>query len=114
MDGMQLYSELDNKTRLLDQAVKELRARGTAFARADRDYRVAKAQAILDERAKGTPATITLDLVKGREDVAKLKFEAECAEVVYKSALEAINALKLQLRLLESQVQREWGQAPRV
>lgn len=111
---MQLYQELDNKTRLLDAAVKELRSRGTALAEAERDYRIAKAKAILEEREKGTPATVTLDIVKGRKDIANLCFKRDCAEVVYKSALEAINSTKLQLRLLESQVQREWGQAQRL
>ena len=114
MDGMQLYQELDNKTRLLDAAVKELRSMGTALAEAERDYRIAKAKAILEEREKGTPATVTLDIVKGRKDIANLCFKRDCAEVVYKSALEAINSTKLQLRLLESQVQREWGQAQRL
>lgn len=108
---MQLYQELDQKTRLLDVAVRELRARGTAFAKAERDYRVAKAKAILDERAKGTPATVTLDIVKGREDIAQLCFARDCAEVLYKSAMEAINTNKLQLRLIENQIQREYGQA---
>lgn len=111
---MQLYQELDNKTRLLDAAVKELRSRGTALAEAEREYRIAKAKAILEEREKGTPATVTLDIVKGRKDIANLCFKRDCAEVVYKSALEAINSTKLQLRLLESQVQREWGQAQRL
>lgn len=111
MDGMQLYQELDQKTRLLDQAVKELRARGTAFAEAERDYRVAKASAILDEREKGTPATLTIDLVKGSETVSMLKFKRDCAEVLYKSALEFINVTKLEIRLLENQIAREFGQA---
>lgn len=111
---MELYQELDNKTRLLDAAVRELRSRGTALAEAEREYRIAKAKAILEEREKGTPATVTLDIVKGRKDIANLCFKRDCAEVVYKSALEAINSTKLQLRLLESQVQREWGQAQRL
>ena len=114
MDGLQLYSELDSKMRLLDAAVTELRARGTALAQAEHDYRIAKAKSILDEREKGTPATITADIVKGKPDIAKLCFERDCAEVVYKSALEAINAYKLEIRLIESQIQREWGQAPRM
>lgn len=113
-DGLELYGELSSKTRLLDIAVKELRSRGTAFAKAERDYRVEKAKAILEEREKGTPATITIDIVKGRRDIAKLCFERDCAEVLYKSALEAINSLKLQMRLLENQIAREYSQLNRV
>lgn len=111
MDGMSLYSELDGKTKMLDVAVRELRSRGSAYAQAERDYRVELAKAILEERAKGTPATICSDVCRGRKDIAQLRFERDCAEVVYKSALEAINSIKLQLRLLENQIQREWGQA---
>ena len=114
MDGLQLYNELDQKTRMLDAAVRELRARGTALAAAERDYRIAKAVAILEEREKGTPATITADIVKGRKDIAKLCFERDCADVVYRSALEAINAIKLTIRVLENQISREWGQAQRM
>lgn len=111
VDGMRMYGEIDAKMHMLDAAVSELRSRGSALAQAERDYRVAKAKAILDEREKGTPATITADIVKGRPDIAKLCFERDCAEVVYRSALEAINALKLELRLIDSQVARDWGQA---
>lgn len=111
MDGIDLYNELNYKTKMLDTAVRELKSRGIAYAQAERDYRVKKAEAILEERAKGTAATITIDIVKGRKDVSRLCFERDCAEVMYRSALEAINAIKLQLRLLESQVHREWGQA---
>lgn len=113
-DGMDLYREISDKTHMLDVAVRELKQRGQAFAKAERDYRVAKAAAILEEREKGTPATVTLDIVKGRKDVAKLCFERDCAEVVYKSAQEAINTMKLQLRLLDAQVSREWGQTGRI
>lgn len=106
-----LYQELQNKTDLLDVAVRELRGRGTAFAQSERDYKVALAKAILDERSKGTPVTIIGDVCRGKQDIAKLRFERDCAEVLYKSAMEAINSLKLQLRLIENQIQREWGQA---
>lgn len=40
-----------------------------------------------------------------------LRFERDCAEVFYKSAQEAVNSMKLQLRLLDNQLEREWGGA---
>lgn len=111
MDSMQLYTELDGKMRLLDQAVKELKARGNGFAKAERDYKVALAKGILEERSKGTPVTIMGDVCRGRADIAKLRFQRDCAKVLYRSALEYINTVKLELKLLENQIQREWGQA---
>ena len=41
MDGLGLYQELQSKASMLDVAVRELRARGTAYSQAERDYRVA-------------------------------------------------------------------------
>lgn len=111
MDGLSLYQELQNKTSMLDVAVKELRARGTAYSQAERDYRVALRKAVLDERSKGTPVTIISDVCRGREDIAQLRFERDCAETLWRTALEYINAVKLQIKIIEAQLEREWGQS---
>lgn len=110
MDGLGLYQELQNKTSLLDVAVRELRARGTAYSQSERDYRVALRKAVLEERTKGTPVTIISDVCRGREDIAQLRFERDCAETLWKTALEYIQAVKLQIRVIEAQIEREWGQ----
>lgn len=109
MAGYDLINEIGQKTRLLDVAIKELGVRGRAYAAAERDYRVAMAKKIMEERGKGTPVTIISDLCRGSPDIAKLRFERDCAEIVYKSAQEAINAMKLQIRILDAQVGREWS-----
>ena len=110
MDGLGLYQELQSKASMLDVAVRELRARGTAYSKAERDYRVALRKAVLEERTKGTPVTIISDVCRGREDIAQLRFERDCAETLYRSALEALNVYKLQARLIENQIQREYSQ----
>ena len=106
-----LINEIGQKTRLLDAAVRELRTRGQAYAQAQHDYRVELSKKILVERDKGTPVTIISDLCRGDPQIAKLRFERDCAEVVYKAAGEAINSYKLQIRILDSQVEREWHSA---
>ena len=106
-----LISEIGQKSKLLDAAVQELGKRGRSYAQSE--HRIALAKRILDERSKGTPVTIISDICRGDREIAKLRFERDCAEVVYKSALEAINAMKLQLRMLDAQVEREWGHAGR-
>lgn len=111
MDGMSLYQELNAKIAMLDAAVRELRGRGSALAQAERDYKVALAKRILELRSEGTPVTIIGDLCRGDEDIALLRFKRDCAEVVYKSALEAINAIKLEIRVIQEQASKEWGQA---
>lgn len=104
-----LINEVRQKSRLLDVAIKEAGKRGKAYAQAERDYRVSMAKKILMEREGGTPVTIISDICRGDAHIAKLRFERDCAEVVYKSALEAINVMKLQIRILDAQIEREWG-----
>lgn len=111
--GADLILELNQKNKLLESAIRELRTRGSSYAQAEHDYRVAMAKKILVERDKGTPVTIISDVCRGDPSIAKLRFERDVAEVVYKSAMEAINGYKLQIRILDSQIEREWGNAPR-
>ena len=103
-----LIHEIGAKSSLLDAAVKQLGIRGKAYAQAEREYKVALAQKILQEREKGTPVTIISDICKGDSEIARLRFERDCAEVVYKSAMEAIQSIKLQIRIMDAQIEREW------
>jgi hypothetical protein len=105
---MELIQEIGAKSSLLDAAVKQLGVRGKAYAQAEREYKVALAKRIMQEREKGTPVTIISDVCRGDTEIARLRFERDCAEVVYKSAMEAIQSIKLQIRILDAQIEREW------
>lgn len=105
---VELIQEIGAKSSLLDAAVKQLGVRGKAYAQAEREYKVALAKRIMQEREKGTPVTIISDICRGDSEIARLRFERDCAEVVYKSAMEAIQSIKLQIRILDSQIEREW------
>ena len=107
-----LINEIGQKSRLLDAAIRELGNRGRVFAQAEHDYRVELSKKVLLERDKGTPVTIISDVCRGDPHIAKLRFERDVADVVYRSALEAINGYKLQIKILDAQVEREWGRAP--
>lgn len=108
MSGQDLMLDLQGKVQLLDKALQQLGKRGRDYAEAERDYRVALAKKIAVERDKGTPVTIISDVCRGSQEIANAKFQRDTAEVVYKSALEAINVYKLQLKLLENQIDREF------
>lgn len=108
MSGQDLMLELQNKVALLDAALRQLGARGRDFARAEQDYRVALAQKIAVEREKGTPVTIMSDVCRGDREIARMKFDRDVAEITYKAAMEACNVYKLQLRILENQIDREY------
>lgn len=106
-----LINEISAKTALLDKAVTQLGIRGRTFAQAEHDYRVALSKRILEHRAEGMPVTIISDVCRGEPEIAKLRLERDIAETVYKSALEAIQSYKLQIRILDAQVEREWSRA---
>lgn len=104
-----LILEIQQRMKTLDIALKEYGKRGKDYAEAERQYRTALSGKILEERDKGTPVTIISDVCRGSAVIADLKFKRDVAETLYKSAQEALNCYKLQIRILENQLEREWG-----
>jgi len=94
-----------------NKAVDALARNGVKLAEAERAYRVALRQEILKEREAGLPATLIGDLARGDTYIADLKLARDSAEAVYDANREAINVWKLQSRLMESQISREWGRS---
>lgn len=104
-------SEVWRRSEMLEVALKECKTRGRAAAEAEQSYRVKLAEKILMLRAGGYPATLIGDLARGDREVASLKFERDCAEVVYDNAKEAVNVYKRQIDVLREQIDREWKNA---
>ena len=109
MEQYDLYSELQQKTRQLDYSVKELRKSGTAAAQAEREYKELLCKKCLELRDSGMAIGMIDKVCYGLPSVAEARFKRDCAEMVYKANQEAINSIKLQMRLIDSQLQREWG-----
>ena len=106
---MELYQELQNKTRQLELSIKQLRTSGTDYAKAERDYKVLLRTECLKLRDQGMAIGMIDKTCYGIPSVAEARFKRDVAEAVYKANLEAINSIKLQMRLIEAQLQREWG-----
>lgn len=104
-----LYMELKRKVDRLDRAIESLARNGVAKAQTERDYRVALAQMMLQEIAAGCKVTVLGDLCRGDPHIADLKLKRDIAESTYETNIEAINAWKLQIRIIEAQIGREWG-----
>lgn len=104
-----LYDELQTKTRQLDIAIKDLRKNGTAYAQAEKDYKIKLREEVLKLRDEGMAIGVIDKTCYGIPSVADLRFKRDVCETVYKANNEVINALKLQLRLIENQISREWG-----
>lgn len=107
-----LYTELQEKTRQLEISIKSLRTSGTEYAKAERDYKVLLREECLKLRDDGMAIGMIDKTCYGIPSVAAARFKRNVAEAVYKANMEAINSIKLQMRLIESQLQREWGNPP--
>ena len=99
--------------RLMDEvtaSIKVLRKNGNELAKAERDYKIALRQEALKLRQeKNMPVTLIAQIIYGVPEVAEMRFKRDVAETMYNTNQEHINVTKLKLRLLESQLQREWG-----
>lgn len=104
-----LYSELQQKRHDLSVCIRKLCETGSALAEAERAYKVMLRAESLTLRDEGMPVTLIQLTVYGVESVAKLREERDKAEVIYKANQDAVNAIKLELRLIEAQLQREWA-----
>lgn len=110
---IELYNELNQKTRELDTSIKMLRQNGTAYAQAEKDYKILLRNECLKLRDEGMAVGMIDKTCFGIPTVAEARFKRDVAEAVYKANQEAINTIKLQLRLIENQIQREYGVAGR-
>ena len=106
---MDLYNELQQKIRELEISIRQLRTSGTDYAEAERDYKILLRQEVLKLRDEGQAIGVITLTCYGIPSVAEARFKRDTAEAIYKANLAAINSIKLQLRLLESQIQREYG-----
>lgn len=100
MEMIQLNKEIYDVAQRLQKAAAEIYKLSHKRAMTERTYRLHLAQEIVKLRAEGTPATIINDLARG--SVADDKFQRDLAEGQYRSAIEAMEALKSQLSALQT------------
>lgn len=109
MNGVDLYRYLYEKKQELERALNTHKERGLALADAEYEYKKAKAKYIAKARMEKVAVTLIRDLAQGDKDIAELRLRRDKAKVLYLSAAEAINVFKLQCRLVEAQIGREWN-----
>lgn len=106
---MELWQEILEKQKMLDKAIKELAQNGYKLAECERDYKIAVNKKALELRSQDVPVTLINQVIYGYEDIAKLRFERDTAQVKYNANLEYINVLKIQVKLMSNQLDKEWG-----
>ena len=106
---MDLQAQIEEKIRELDISVKQLRTSGSNYAKSYSDYRMELSKELLRLKDEGMPVTIAYDVARGKPSIAKLKFNEIKDEAIYKANIESINAIKLQIKILAEQINREWS-----
>ncbi len=106
---MELYDELQKLTEDLEVSIKALRRTGTAYAQAEKDYKVLLRQECLKMRDEGVAIGVITLTCYGIPTVAEARFKRDVAEATYTANKEAIAGIKLRMRLVENQLQREWS-----
>lgn len=101
----ELIIELENLRRQLNESIEDIRNAGYQKAKAEYNYRVALSQEILRERDGKMPVTIINDVVKGKANIAKLKFYRDNSETIYDAAYEKHRAIKIELGIVERQIE---------
>ena len=106
-DGLRMINDMNELSKRLDSGIKDMGKTGRAFAAAEREYKIALMTEALRLRSEDMPVTLIDKVVYGI--VADKRFERDACEILWKTAQENVNAIKLQMRILDSQIAREWG-----
>lgn len=109
MESIDLINDLSNLTSQLNASIKKLALNGKSLAEAERDYKIKLRQEVLKLRDEKMAVTLIDLIIYGVREVAELRFKRDVAKTIYETNQEHINTVKLQMRLVESQLNREFG-----
>lgn len=106
---MDLYNQLAQLIAQLNASIKQLRISGADYAESDMKYKMALREELLKLEAEGRPVTNLLYIARGEKKVAQAKYKQISSEAIYKANLEAIQAIKLQIKIIQAQIDKEYG-----
>ena len=108
---MDLYNELNAKLEQLSASLKKLRQTGSEYAKMERDYKILLRQEVLKLRNEGEAIGVIQLTCYGIPSVAEARFKRDVAKTIYEANKEAINTLKIEIKLINSQLEKEWSQS---
>ncbi len=104
-----MLNKLNDLTLKVSEGISLMGRYGRDLATAEKDYKIALAKEVVKMRDEDVPVTLIQLRVHGTGEVANLRFKRDFAKAMYETSKENINVLKLQIRLLEAQIDREWN-----
>ena len=106
---MDLYREIIKSLEELDITISTLSKTGQDYGRAFTNYRIALSEELVKLKQEGYAISLAENIARGKPEIAKLKYEEISKEAIYKANLEKINAIKLRIKVLTNQYDKEWG-----
>lgn len=101
-----LMIELSEARKQLNNSLEDYKKIGRTLAQAEMEYKIALRKEILRLKLESKVAwTACSELAKGDENVANLRFDRDVKSSEYNCAFEKINATKIELRILENEVE---------
>lgn len=104
-----MWQDVEQALNDLHKCLEEYKKYNKDYAVKERLYRIALSKKLVELRAAGEKVTHLADIARGIPEIAKLRFDRDIAEGLKKSAEEGINYYKIRVRVLEGQLNREWG-----
>jgi len=89
-------------------ALEEMKQTGRKLAYAEYEYKKALRKEVLLERAKETAVGVIDKIIHGEETVGLARLKRDIALTDYETSKELIMMLKLDIKIIESQIAREW------
>ena len=107
---MDIYNELQEKIIELNKCIEDTRNKGILYNNAEYEYKVKlRLEALNLKYEEDMPVTLINQVIYGVPEVAELRLKRDKAQTIYETAKEKVNILKLQIRILDSQLQREYN-----
>lgn len=106
-----MWNDIEKTMENALKSLSEYKNYAKDYAMKEQNYRIALSKRLMQRKSEGYSVTNLSDIVRGEEDIARLKFERDIAEGLMKSAEKGTDFYKLYAKLMESQTAREWGQA---
>ena len=106
---MDLLNDLNEKLEELRISLKKLRETGTKYAEAERDYKILLRKEVLKLRDEGQAIGVITLICYGIPEVARARFNRDVARTIYEANKEAIQTIKLQIKIIQNQLEKEWS-----
>lgn len=104
-----LLTTIEQLNSTLNDTITKFYHAGVELADAEADYSITLRQKALIEKDAGVSVTFIDKFLRGDTEVAEKRKKRDIAEAKRDTLKEKINSLKLQIRVVEAQAQREWS-----